>query len=429
MNKKMRKMLLMGALLVSITACGKSGSFDQSMQKTKEAIIEKKFEQAEGFVEMALESKPKDEEAKNYQTQLKYYINALDYIDTKEYEKANSSFDKVIKIKNGSDKLIDYAKNEKKTLSSKKEEAKTTDSDQKDKETETSKKKEEASKTLWDDDKRNSLRGFMSQFSNKMGQSYKEYSQSNSVDLYGVKIPGDIFNGQWTMAINNQPVQVEWSETGEGNSAYQLVAVYSDADTQPYLQKHVYFFMIENGQPKVYVTQQNQGNNENYLHFSETQNPDIKAGFSQIVGGDVTQSTESTSTSYENNKLLAAKVLIKMASLSESRVNELLNSTTTYSLYPNESLQIWGTGVYLPEDVTVISGTPLAAGMFTYHNNGDGTVTSYPVPSHYQDKEWDDPVKGKELANKVISDASVIDIKDVSDDLAKKVMTIIENDI
>lgn len=67
--------------------------------------------------------------------------------------------------------------------------------------------------------------------------------------------------------------------------------------------------------------------------------------------------------------------------------------------------------------------------MFTYHNNEDGTVTLYPVPSHYQDKEWDDPVKGKELANKVISDASVINIKDVSDDLANKLIPIIENDI
>ncbi|APB30685.1 DUF4767 domain-containing protein [Vagococcus teuberi] len=425
MTKRLRSFIVLGLALVVMTACGNSDTFDQSMQKTKEAIIEKKFEQAEGFVEMALESKPKDDEAKNYQTQLKHYNKALEYKEAKDKEKALSELDSVIKIKKGSDKLVEYAKKEKEKL----EATKTSESKETDKTEESSNKKDETTNSLWNDAKKDSLRGFMSQFSNKMGQNYKEYNQSNSVDLYGLKVPGDIFNGTWTMAINNQPVQVEWSETGEGSAPYQLVAVYSDADTQPYLQKHVYFFIIENGQPKVYVTQQNQGNNENYLHFSETQNPDIKAGFSQIVGGDVAQSTKSTSTSYENNKLLAAKVLIKMASLSESRVNELLNSTTTYSLYPNKSLQIWETGVYLPEDVTVISGNPLSAGMFTYHNNGDGTVTSYPVPSHYQDKEWDDPVKGKELANKVISDASVINIKDVSDDLANKLIPIIENDV
>lgn len=429
MNKKWKKILLLCGMLVSVTACGKSDNFDQSMQKTKEAIVEKKFEQAEGFVEMALESKPKDEEAKNYQSQLKRYINALDKKEKKKYDEAKASLDAVIKIEHGSDKLVEYAKKEKTEISQMKKEAEKDDSKKEEKTTESSDKKEAASNTVWNDSKRDSLRGFMAQFSNKMGQDYKEYSKTSSVDLYGVNVPGDIFSGEWTMAINNQPVKVEWSETGEGSLPYQLVAVYSDADTQPYLQKHVYFFIIENGQPKVYVTQQNQGNNENYLHFSETQNTDIKAGFSQIVGGDVAQSTQSTSTSYENNKLLAAKVLIKMTNLTESNVSSLLNSTTTYSLYPNKSLQIWETGVYLPEDVTVISGTPLAAGMFTYHNNEDGTVTLYPVPSHYQDKEWDDPVKGKELANKVISDASVINIKDVSDDLANKLIPIIENDI
>lgn len=305
MNKKIKRMLLMSSLLVVVTACGNSGNFDQSMQKTKEAIIEKKFEQAEGFVEMALESKPKDEEAKNYQTQLKYYINALDYIDTKEYDKAKSSLDAVIKVKNGSDKLVDYAKKEKKELDNKQSENKTTES--KETKEENAKKEEDKSSALWTEDKKNSLRDFMSQFSNKMGQNYKEYGPSNSVDLYGVKVPGDIFNGQWTMAINNQPVQVEWSETGEGSAPYQLVAVYSDADTQPYLQKHVYFFVIEGGQPKVYVTQQNQGNNENYLHFSETQNPDIKAGFSQIVGGDVSKSSEQTSDSTNISSFDVAK--------------------------------------------------------------------------------------------------------------------------
>ena len=305
MNKKWKKILLVCAVLVSVTACGKSGNFDQSMQKTKEAIVEKKFEQAEGFVEMALESKPKDEEAKKYQSQLKLYINALDKKEKKEYDEANASLDAVIKIEHGSDKLVEYAKKEKTEISKMKKEAEKDDSKKEEKTTESSDKKEEASNTVWNDSKRDSLRGFMAQFSNKMGQDYKEYSKTSSVDLYGLKVPGDIFSGEWTMAINNQPVKVEWSETGEGSSPYQLVAVYSDADTQPYLQKHVYFFIIENGQPKVYVTQQNQGNNENYLHFSETQNADIKSGFSQIVGGEQISSNAEKSSdiaSFDDDK-------------------------------------------------------------------------------------------------------------------------------
>lgn len=425
MVDKLKKVSLICVLLIVMTACGKSNQFDQSMQKTKEAIIEKKFEEAEGFVEQALESKPKNTEAKQYQSQLKLYIGAKEYADKKDYDKALANLDSVISTKNGSSKLIEYAKKDKKDIASKKDSAKKEDS----KDEEKTSEKESDKKALWDESKKDSLRGFMVKFSHTMGQNYKEYNRHDSVDLYGVSLPADILNDEWKMAVNNQAVQVEWSDNGLGNAPYQLVAVYSDADTQPYMQKHVYFFVIEDGQPKVYVTQQNQGNDKNYMYFTETQNAEIKQGFSQIVEGNSPSSTtdnKQSNVTYENNKMLAAKVLIKMSNLS---ADELLSKNITYSLYQNNPLQIWETGVYLPEDVTIISGHPLAAGMFTYHNNGDGTVTQYPVPSHYHDKAWSDPVKGKELANKVISDAKIIDITDVSDEAAQNMMRIIDNDI
>ena len=425
MVDKLKKVSLICVLLIVMTACGKSNQFDQSMQKTKEAIIERKFEQAEGFVEQALESKPKNTEAKQYQSQLKLYVSAKEYADKKDYDKALANLDSVIATKNGSSKLIEYAKKDKKDIASKKDSDKKEDS----KEEEKTSEKESDKKALWDESKKDSLRGFMVKFSHTMGQNYKEYNKQDSVDLYGVSLPADILNDEWKMAVNNQAVQVEWSDNGVGSAPYQLVAVYSDAYTQPYMQKHVYFFIIEDGQPKVYVTQQNQGNDKNYMYFTETQNAEIKQGFSQIVEGNSPSSStdnKQSNVTYENNKMLAAKVLIKMSNLS---ADELQSKNITYSLYQNNPLQIWETGVYLPEDVTIISGNPLAAGMFTYHNNGDGTVTQYPVPSHYHDKTWSDPVKGKELANKVISDAKIIDITDVSDEDAQNMMRIIDNDI
>jgi len=51
-------------------------------------------------------------------------------------------------------------------------------------------------------------------------------------------------------------------------------------------QKHVYFFGFEN---KVYLTQQNQGNENNYMYFSETQNQQLKQGFVDIVNGQAPQ--------------------------------------------------------------------------------------------------------------------------------------------
>ena len=278
-------------LTLSLASCGKNDTYDQSMQKAKEAIIERKFEQADGFVEMALESRPNEEEAKKYQKQIKLYSEALTLKEKKEIDGAISKLDEVIEVKKGSEKLIEYAKKEKNDLETQKDEPKKDDSKKE------SGEKEE-SNDLWNSSKADNLKRFMNDFSQTMGQDYKEYSQSKDVDLYGIKLPSEVLKGKWKMAVNNQPVQLEWSKTGKGKSQYQLVAVYSDAETQPNMEKHVYFFIIEDGHPKVMVTQQNQGNEESYLHFKESQNVDLNDSFQSIVEGkEVVKKETSTQSS------------------------------------------------------------------------------------------------------------------------------------
>lgn len=113
------------------------------------------------------------------------------------------------------------------------------------------------------------------------------------------------------MAINEAPVTVQWSEDGTGQADFNLVAVYSDVETGEYLGQHVYFFGFQNGQPKVYLTQQNQGNENNYLYFNETQNQQLKQGFIDIVNGQTpqtpvveesTQQSQQTETTTEQVK-------------------------------------------------------------------------------------------------------------------------------
>lgn len=275
MKKSVFKIMLVSLMGVFFVSCSKNDNFDQSMQKAKEAIIERKFEQADGFVEMALESKPKDEEAKNYKKQIDSYNEALEFKEKKEIKNAIIKFDEVIEVNKGSEKLIEYAKKEKIDLEKQK--------DSPEKSTKKNENKKKEAKTIWNTSKADSLRQFMSQFSQTMDQSYKEYNQTTNVDLYGVQLPGDVLDGEWTMAVNEQPVKIEWSETGDGKTQYQLVAVYSDAETQPAMQQHVYFFVLDGGNPKVLVTQQNQGNDKNYLYFNQSQNEELNNGFNQIV--------------------------------------------------------------------------------------------------------------------------------------------------
>ncbi|EOD7436832.1 DUF4767 domain-containing protein [Enterococcus faecium] len=144
---------------------------------------------------------------------------------------------------------------------------------------------EQVEQTLWNADKAAQLEAFMTTWGQTMGQQYKSYTNQMSVDLYGLKVPQAILNGEWKMAIGGVPASAEWSESGTGQADYQITAVYSDAETEPYLKKHVYLFGFQQNQPKVLVTQQNQGNPDNYLYFNETANNELKNGFNQIVYG------------------------------------------------------------------------------------------------------------------------------------------------
>lgn len=148
---------------------------------------------------------------------------------------------------------------------------------------------EQVKSTLWDSEKSTQLATFVTQWGKTLGQEYKSYNLRNNVSLYGTPLPQAVINGNWKMAINEAPVTVQWSEDGTGQADFNLVAVYSDVETGEYLGQHVYFFGFQNGQPKVYLTQQNQGNDKNYMYFNETQNQQLKQGFSDIMNGQTPQ--------------------------------------------------------------------------------------------------------------------------------------------
>lgn len=165
---------------------------------------------------------------------------------------------------------------------------------------------------LWDTNKASQLETFVTQWGKTLGQEYKSYNPQNNVSLYGTPLPQAVINGNWKMAINEAPVTVQWSEDGTGQADFNLVAVYSDVETGEYLGQHVYFFGFQNGQPKVYLTQQNQGNENNYMYFNETQNQQLKQGFIDIVNGQTpqtpvveesTQQSQQTETTTEQVKL------------------------------------------------------------------------------------------------------------------------------
>jgi uncharacterized protein YceK len=149
---------------------------------------------------------------------------------------------------------------------------------------------------LWSSEKGRELNQFVIEWGKTMKQTYKEYTPENNVNLYDLQLPKRVLDDDgWQALVNDKPINIVWSDNGEGND-YALVAVFSDADTQTYLEKHVYFFTIVSGEPKVLVTMQNQGNEHNYLYFKETDNKELKEGFSDLVRGNKSHLESPVST-------------------------------------------------------------------------------------------------------------------------------------
>lgn len=273
---------------------------------------------------------------------------------------------------------------------------------------------------LWDNKKKEELASFIQRWGKTMNQSYISYDEANSSNYAGLHFPADF--DKYTMAVDDITTTIAWSTNGLGEAEYNVVAVYCDVDGGT-IGGHLYLFAFKEQQPVVLITEQNQATPDNRLHFTVTKNQELKNGFAKIANEPISTTTTSVSPAKEvipNSKLVAAKVWIKHYNLTtKEQVESSMKSLDALDVYSTPSLQIWNTGVVVNKSVTYITATPLAGGMVTYHNNEDGTVIDYPVPTHFQDKNWDDPVKGKQMANEIIDQAQTISIENISDELAQ----------
>lgn len=169
--------------------------------------------------------------------------------------------------------------------------------------------------TPWNSAKDQQLASFMSSWGATINQKYVKYTPNNPGNVYGIKIPNDIYNGKWHLAISDIDNQVSsaWSENGQGASnTYLIVACYSDfTNVKTAYGYHVYLFTIYNGKPVVLISEQNQGNEKNSYVFGETKNNELKNGFTQIVGdtSNTTSSSQTNSSSVTDEELAIMAIM------------------------------------------------------------------------------------------------------------------------
>lgn len=59
-------------------------------------------------------------------------------------------------------------------------------------------------------------------------------------------------------------------------------------------------------------------------------------------------------------------------------------------------------------------GSPTAAGQVIYKDNNDGTVDVYNVPSHFQDKRWDEDDYSQSESNRILNNPKTVKLQDLS---------------
>lgn len=227
---------------------------------------------------------------------------------------------------------------------------------------------------LWNEAKATKLQRFMVDWGNDMGQTYKEYTPDHSVNYYGIQLPERLINGDVPLLVDKQTVPVQWSETGNDGTGYQLVAVYADVETANGPDLHCYLFTIYNGQPVVLIGQHKGYYQYGTLDTKETENVTLKAGFAQIVDQQrqTTNKTKETKEisinklTYEEAKSLVSKEIMPF----DDNPGHLVTETPDYPFTKGgHAIELMNGGMILRQ----LTG---ARGFeeYTLTPNADGTV-------------------------------------------------------
>jgi|GEM_PF-4921919 len=146
----------------------------------------------------------------------------------------------------------------------------------------------------WSSAKLADLSNFMSQWEMTMGQQYQGTYDNQVVDRLGYTFLNMIQNGKLDgkIALNGTVTDVVWDADGKSSGDYQAVA-FASGTISGQMYPTSYLFVIDHGNPVVYVTQTTNGD---VLYFTPTENNDLQSGFENVMSGQsATVTTDSDS--------------------------------------------------------------------------------------------------------------------------------------
>ncbi len=158
-------------------------------------------------------------------------------------------------------------------------------------------------------------------------------------------------------------------------------------------------------------SQDNQSNDSNSNNSNKDESND----------GNNHESNQDNNTSNENTNSdeYYAKVwltaLPSYRNMDESEMNADLQFHNLEGEYLNPYNK--ANTVKYPKGMYLLAGSPTAAGHVVYKNNGDGTISIYNVPSHFQDERWlEDDEYSQQESERILNNPKVVKLYDASDE-------------
>ncbi len=114
------------------------------------------------------------------------------------------------------------------------------------------------------------------------GKDYEAFTPEEDVNFYGVMLPNDLLAGKMKLQIGDKVFQPTWWEVAKPED-FQIVGLYSNANTADFGTAKAYLFALDNGKAGVYETMQNQGNEEGTLAFTPAENSALQEYLQQLI--------------------------------------------------------------------------------------------------------------------------------------------------
>ncbi|WP_442760879.1 DUF4767 domain-containing protein [Paucilactobacillus nenjiangensis] len=186
-------------------------------------------------------------------------------------------------------------------------------------------------KTYWNSSKDKKLKNFM----NEWDDGYQQATRNHQLDYHQISVPKDIKTTSFSM--NDKEVTAEWSKRGTGTKDYEIVAAYTNYDSDVD-NANLYLFTIHNDAPTILQT----SSTSEKLKVTTVHDEDLLTNFEKVVDGKTPTYRSSSSADSESSGSDSSQTKVSSSglSLTEIAANNFSSLVGTWKNDNGETIEV-----------------------------------------------------------------------------------------